>query len=107
MPTDKRDVREEMREAAAECENVAMITHPMINTDHMRLASRVLKHNAGAELVGLKCSNGDGCSYGPIPFSGTGMFNADLLTNEIRDDHEKRCGGTLVELIERYRGDDA
>jgi len=98
--TGKRDVREEINEAARICDIDADFygrdltalqqkADPVLVAKY-RLASRVLKHEAGAETIRFVCEE---CN--------------NTYRTEVEAVNYHGCGGTLAELIERYRGEDA
>ena len=128
--TGKRDVREEMAEAAELYAADAAIREESIainadrsaefvrgflrTTERIRLASRVLKHEAAAGTRVIYCRN-CGDQWWNIGFGDIDSADWDSAVcrrtcpARLTDDEgeESVCGGTLTELIERYRGDDA
>ena len=101
MP-EKRDVREEMIKAADFVSAMNLVsglsgegTRPELD-----LASRVLKHEAGVDAVAKICTRCKTIKTGQHGCCGVkGLDGYGRPTGPI-------CGGTLIELIPRYRGDD-
>ena len=106
MP-EKKDVRKDMREAAGFVSGRADMMEkkhlPPVAVGRLRLASLVLKHEAGAETVGWVCADCGGLSSRRRK----GHECMKVLEKGSLVRHGPRCGGTLIELIPRYRGDDA
>ena len=94
--TGKRDVREEMAEAAEHV--LGEPGHgPCVLCD---LASRVLRHEAGAETKVLICST---CG---LVVSNPHTINHGSTCHSDKKNRGEMCYGTLTELIERYRGEE-
>lgn len=95
MP-EKRDVRDEMREAAK------FINQCIPDAPHV-LASRVLKHEAGKAARHHEC-----LTCGRMWDEPDGVPHVDYEWHETIDEGSgsQRCEGEIIELIPRYRGDD-
>ena len=99
MP-EKRDVREEMIKAADFVSAMNLVsglsgegTRPELD-----LASRVLKHEAGAMTAARRCTNSEESHVG---------VHESCRSRVGGVGRGPECGWPTVELIERYRGQDA